>query len=224
MPKCLGLEPLTIPLNGVLGNQRTADLGKRLMDILSLLIPNSEPSVAPEPRQGPFNHPAVAPQLLTGAVPTGADALTGDADLNPALGQGHSALWNIVSLVSTKFCRSLSGSASGPADRPDSVNQIFEEGWAQGVGSGEMTRARRSSPVDHKMALGSRFSPIYGVRASCKLPSFPTPMAEIDCEWTEARDQSIWPARLNWSRRTWRSRSQTPTFCQSRRRRQQVIP
>jgi len=172
-----------------------------------------------EPRQGPFDDPAVPTQLLAGV-----DALAGDADFNPTLRQGRSASGNVVSLVSMKFCRSLSGSTSGATNRTDSVDQLLKDGCIVGIGSSETERERRPSPINHKVAFRTRFSAIYGVWTRGKLPFFPTPMAGIDCESTEARDQSIWSARPNWSRKAWWSRSHTPASCQSRRRRQQVMP
>lgn len=55
-------------------------------------------------------------------------------------------------------------------------------------------------------------------------PLFPTPIAGIDWESTDARDQSIWSVQPSWSRRTWWSFCQTPASCQSRNRGQQIMP
>lgn len=189
------------------------------MDVSSLFIPDLEPPVVAKPRQGSFDHPAVSAQLLAGV-----DALASDADLNSALGEHRSTPGDIVGLVGMELLRALSRSASWPSNGPDFVDQLFEDGRVVGVGSSEAKGKRRPSPIDHKMALRPRFSAIYRVRARGKLPFFPTPMAGIDCESTEARDQSIWSARPRRSRRTWWSVSQTPASCQSRSLRQQVIP
>lgn len=199
------------------------------MDVLSLLVPNSEPPVVAEPRQGPFDHPAVASQLLAGVDPLAGDPLTGDANFDPALHQGHSASRNVVGLVGVKLPRALPGPASRPLNRSDSVDQFLEDSRAQGVCSGNTKRQRNPSAVDHnmafgKMTFGSWFSAIYRVRATREVPLFPTPTAGIDCESTDARVQSIWSVRPKRPRKAWWSRSQTPASCQSRRRRQQVMP
>lgn len=113
------------------------------------------------------------------------------------------------------------------SNRTNPVDQLLEDRCIMcimGVGSGDSERQRGSSPVDHKMALRACFPAIYRVKAGDKLPLFPTPIAGIDCESTEARDQSIWSARPNRPRRTRWSRSYPPASCQSRRRRQQVMP
>lgn len=189
------------------------------MDVFSLFIPNSEPPVVAKPCQGPFDDPTVASQFFAGV-----DTLSGNSDLDPAFGEGRSASWNAVSLVSMKLHGTLSRTTSGTPNRMDSIDQLLENGRVVGIGSGETECQRRAASIDYKMALRARLSAIYRVWAGSKLPFFPTPMAGIDCESTEARDQSIWSARPNRPRRTWWSRSHTPASCQSRSRRQQVIP
>jgi hypothetical protein len=70
------------------------------------------------------------------------------------------------------------------------------------------------------MALRALFAAIRWI-----LPGFFAPPGEGTVAASmEARFQSIrsaWPSRSN---RTWWRRFQTPAFCQSRRRRQQVMP
>jgi hypothetical protein len=101
------------------------------------------------------------------------------------------------------------------------------------VGSAEAEGKGRSSPVDHKMALracttGASFSAVCRVgtdrTAFGTVPLFATPMAGMVCASRATRDQSIWSASPRRSSKTRCRRSQTPARCQSRRRRQQVMP
>lgn len=87
----------------------------------------------------------------------------------------------------------------------------------EGVAKGEVDRGGHpweGSPGSEK------FSAIHGVGAGCCTPLFAGACAES----TEARDQSIAPARWSRSSRRWCTRRQTPTRCQSRKRFQQVMP
>jgi len=54
------------------------------MNVLPLFVPNSEPPVAAKPRQRSFNHPSVVYEFLAGD-----DALSGDANFDPEIGQGR---------------------------------------------------------------------------------------------------------------------------------------
>jgi hypothetical protein len=70
------------------------------------------------------------------------------------------------------------------------------------------------------MVLGAPFSAVCGVLPGLWAPLFAGACAES----TDARDQSIAPARWSLSSKHWWTRGQTPALCQSRRRFQQVIP
>jgi hypothetical protein len=70
------------------------------------------------------------------------------------------------------------------------------------------------------MMLRAQFPAIRGVRAGRCAPLFAGACAES----TEARDQSIAPARWSRSNKRWCTRHQTPACCQSRKRFQQVMP
>jgi hypothetical protein len=74
--------------------------------------------------------------------------------------------------------------------------------------------------VNDHMMLGAQFSAVRGVFAGLLAPL----LAGACAESTDARDQSIAPARWSRSSRHWWTRCQTPVRCQSRRRFQQVIP
>jgi hypothetical protein len=75
-------------------------------------------------------------------------------------------------------------------------------------------------PIDDHVMLGAHFSAICGVLTDLRAPL----LAGACPESTDARDQSIAPARWSRSSRSWWTRCHTPDRCQSRSRFQQVIP
>jgi hypothetical protein len=70
------------------------------------------------------------------------------------------------------------------------------------------------------VVLGALFPAVHGAFSRF----FPPCIARTEVESTTPRDQSILPAPFNSHRALRRSRSHTPARCQSRRRRQQVMP
>lgn len=127
------------------------------MNVFSLLIPNAEPPVLAEPRQGPFDHPVVPTQLLAGV-----GALSGDPALNPALGEGCSASRNVVRLVGVKRHGALPGAASGPPNRTSPVDQLLKDGCVVGTGSSDAERQRRAAPVnDNRSTTRWRLVPAF---------------------------------------------------------------
>jgi hypothetical protein len=85
---------------------------------------------------------------------------------------------------------------------------------------GQVQGQRDSLPVGQHMALRARFAAIRRIRAGPRPPFF----AGMAAESMQARDQSIWSASPSRSNKTRCRRRHTPAACQSRRRRQQVIP
>src|SRR5205085_12296053 len=105
-------------------------------------------------------------------------------------------------------------------DRLDGSHNLDEHLTVMDIGSGTDYRERDPLSVDHKMALRSRFTSIRRRRPGCLAPFLAGTLAES----TEARVQSILPASPSLSSNSWCNLSQTPASCQSRRRRQQVMP
>jgi hypothetical protein len=87
-------------------------------------------------------------------------------------------------------------------------------GGRQGYGE------RDSVSVGHNVALRARFATIRWIRPGFSAP----PGAGTLAESSDARDQSIRSACPSLSSSTWCTRRHTPASCQSRRRRQHVIP
>ena len=88
------------------------------------------------------------------------------------------------------------------------------------VGPGENRRQRNTVRVGDEMMLRSRLPAIRGIGARLRPPK----TARTEAESTTAREKSILLASRSRASKAWWTVSQTPAFCQSRNRRQQVIP
>ncbi|NIJ60104.1 hypothetical protein FHS82_003970 [Pseudochelatococcus lubricantis] len=99
------------------------------------------------------------------------------------------------------------------------IDHLGQRHAVMAIGSGQDDGERQALAVDHDVALGTRFAPVGRVRADRVAPL----LAATDEEATEARGQSISPARFSRSS-IWRwIRSHRPASRQTRSRRQQVI-
>jgi hypothetical protein len=185
------------------------------MDVGSPFVAYLQSPTAVDPRQCPLHNPSVPSQPLTGldAAPSDARGYTPLPERLPAAGE-------VVALIGMELLRALAWSATGLADRLDSVHNLLQDLRVVDVGGRMHHRERDAPSVDHNMALRALFAFIRRVRASLFAP----PGAATLAESKEALSQSISSA---WSRRSssalW-SRSHTPASCHSLRRRQQVIP
>src|SRR4051812_38498622 len=74
--------------------------------------------------------------------------------------------------------------------------------------------------IAYQVALAAKLRPICGIWPSQQPPK----TARTEQLSTTARDQSIWPSRESQSNNTKWIKSQIPSCCQSRNRRQQLIP
>ena len=154
-----------------------------------------------------LHHPAVAAQLLaTVHTPTG-DAIH-DAALVEGIAQGLA----IIALVRMDL--------DGPTLEWDRVQRLDEHFAIGGVGRCVQDCQRQTLLVYHKMALRSLFAAIRRVRPR-RLPPFG---AATRAESTEARSHSMRPASSSLVSSVSCSRCHTPAWCQSRSRRQQVVP
>jgi hypothetical protein len=109
-------------------------------------------------------------------------------------------------------------------DGRDGIEQVLEDDRIVAVGPGQQRGKRDAGSVDHTMALRAGHSlglaPIRRIRAD----ELPPLVAGILALSSAARLQSMRSASPSRSSSVWCSRSQTPAACQSRKRRQQVIP
>ena len=185
------------------------------MDIGAPLVADGEAAIAVQPSQGALHHPAMTAQTLTAL-----DALTGDAHPDVTLGQGTAAAGNIIGFVGMGLVRPLAAPSVGLHDRGYGIEQLLKDHRVVAVGPGQHLGERHSAAVGQNVPFGARFAPIGGVGTDEVAPLF----AGIEAESRQVRLQSIWPAAPRRSSRARCKASQTPAACQSRSRRQQVIP
>ena len=148
----------------------------------------------------------------------------GDADLDAAARERPPAAGDIVRLVGVELGGAPAGPAARALDRRHRVDQLLEDGAVMPVRPRDEARERGAVAVRNNVALraGSPLgtAAIRRIRAGGGAPFFAAAAALS----TQARSQSIWSAWPRRSNRTRSSRSQTPSACQSRSRRQQVMP
>jgi hypothetical protein len=192
-----------------------------LVNLHLTLVANSQPPEVVQPRQRALHYPAIPSQLLTTLYPS-----PGDTRCDPSPSQVVSAPSEVVPFVGVQFHRPPSSASSTSAQptwllgRLDGVHHFDKHLAVMNVGTGAHYRERDSLSVNHKMALRARFSFIRRIRAGSSAPFLAGTLAES----TEARVQSILPASPSLSSKSWCNLSHTPASCQSRSRRQQVIP
>ena len=129
----------------------------------------------------------------------------------------------IVRLVGVQFRRTLAWTAWCPAwtdDRRDGVDERDELGRVVGVGGREPNGKRNAVPIDEQVVLGAEFTPVNGVTTG----EFAPLLARTLRLSTLARLQSTAASSPNQFSSVSCSRSQTLVACQSRSRRQQVVP
>jgi len=185
------------------------------MDIVSPFIANFQPAIAIEPGQGPLHDPTMAAQALAG-IDLAPRNTRGDASLPQRL----PAPRVVVPLVGVQFVRSLSRSSTPSFDRLNGIKRCLQHLGVVDIGGRQGYGEWDSVSVGHDMALRARFAAIRWIRAGFGAP----PGAGTLAESSDARDQSIWSACPSLSSSTWCILRHTPACCQSRRRRQQVIP
>jgi len=178
-------------------------------------VAHREAAVAVEPRQRPLDHPAMLAQPLARL-----DAPPRDTGCDAALAASQPTKGVIVAFVGMQ----LGGAATRPTALPthgrDGIQGCFQHLTVVDIGRRKRHRERDTASVDHQMALRARFAAIRWIRPGLLAPFLAATLAES----STARDQSSLSASCRRPSSSWCSRSQTPACCQSRTRRQQVMP
>ena len=194
---------------------------KSLVDLHVTLVADGQPPEVVQPGQRTLHYPSMPSQPLTALYPT-----SRDTRCDASLSQVVSAPSVVVPFVSVQLHWSTSSAPSSSTqplrlfDRLDGIYNLDKHLAVMHVSSRTHYREWNSLSVDHKMALRARFSFIRRIRAGACAPFLAGTLAES----TEARVQSILPASPSLSSKSWCNFSHTPASCQSRRRRQQVMP
>jgi hypothetical protein len=186
------------------------------MDIAAAFVANAKASKLMEPGERALDHPTIAPQSLARL-----DHRAGDPAQDVARPKQRLVLPRAIRFVRVQFVGPLARAAPPPARHGDhEIDQVREHGPLVHVGRRQLRDEWDPIRVGEQMVLRARLAAIRRIRAGGGAPFF---AGTLDASRT-ARDQSSWSASLNRSRSTWCSVYHTPASCQSRRRRQHVMP
>jgi hypothetical protein len=185
------------------------------MNIWSTLITNSQPAELVKPSESAFDNPAVNTQ--TAAV---LRATLGQHRSNAKLAQRLTVGLRVVSTITLNTVRTLTRPTTLTSNRRNSFNQWQKLCNIMTIGTGDFHRQRDAACICNQMVFGARFASISGIWAGFRPPK----TARTDPESTSIREKSILSMPRSLLSKTRCILSQTPAFCQSLNRRQQVMP
>lgn len=185
------------------------------MNVGTTLVADGQTAHLAQPRECPFDNPAMPTEFLARF-----NSFASDATLDSPPLQGFAAFVVVVPLVGMQLFRPLSGASPAASQRRNGIDHLFEHHAVVPVGSSQFDSQRDALAVDDEVPFAARLTAIGWVRSHFGAPFLAGWLAES----SEALDQSILSAWWRRSSKRWWSFSQTPASCQSRRRRQQVIP
>lgn len=185
------------------------------MNISPTLEANAKTTEIVEPRMSAFDHPAkpAKPATVFGSA-------LREHWLDAALAKSLTMRFGIVAAIGVDDLGLLKWSATHAANRWDRVNERQQLGDIVSVRAGQERADGDSIRVDEDVMFGTWSRAIRGARTRFS----PAPTARTDDESTAAREKSSWPASRSFASSNSCSRTHTPAFCQSRKRRQQVGP
>jgi len=185
------------------------------MNIGATFIADTQPTILEEPRNRALNHPAMHPQAAAVWCPT-----PGQKRKDASVTQLTPVRLRIVGSVPLDTIRTSPGPSHFARDRGDGIDQRQQLRDVVAIGSRDLDGQGNALGIRDQMMLGARFGSVRGIRAGLGPPK----TARIESESTKAREKSIWSAPRSSSNKTRWTWLQTPASCQSRRRRQQVMP
>ena len=185
------------------------------MDVGSSLVADGEAAELGEPSQGALDDPPVSPQTLAAL-----DAAAGDAVLDATAGESLTTAAMIVGLVGMQPGGAFPRSCPALADRRDSIHDRLQHPAVVDVGPRQLQRKGDGLRIGEDVALRARLAAIGWVRTRRWSPFF----AAMEALSREARLKSMPFWRPSRSSSICCRQPHTPAFCQSRRRRQQVMP
>jgi hypothetical protein len=196
-------------------DQAAAEGEHRFVHVVASLVADEEPFELVEMGEGAFDDPADGSEA--GAV---VDLAAGDDGLDPPLTDEPAVLVVVVATVADDAFRASPRTTAPAAHRWDTVEQRDQLGDVVAVPAGQAERERDPRRVDEEMVLRPVSAPVDRARARFGAPFF----AWTWLPSTTARDHSISPAARSLARSSACSLSQTPAWCHSSSRRQQVTP
>lgn len=196
-------------------NFYAANSHERFVYVVASFITNAKTAILMQPRETAFYHPAVDTQ--SAAIFGPAFSKKGD---NSSSTKFSSMRFTVITPVSQHTIRTPNRSSNLACYCWDAVNQRQQLCDIMAVCTGQYHRKRNTIGVRYQMVFRAFLAAIRGIWACFRPPK----TARTEAESTTAREKSIWSASRSLLSKIWWILSQTPAFCQSRSRRQQVIP
>ena len=128
--------------------------------------------------------------------------------------------FGIVGAIRKNLIRTSARAATMLLNRRDSIDQCNGHLRIMNICAGMFNRQRRAPAINNQVTLRAVFAPICWIRACFRPPK----SARTEQLSMAETDQSIASAMPNSSSKARHIFCQTPALCQSRRRRQQVMP
>jgi hypothetical protein len=168
-----------------------------------------------QPRQRSFHDPSrlTQPTAMIGVA-------SGQGRCDAAFSQGIAMRLGIVGPVALDTFGTLTRTSALATYRWNGLDQRQQLCDVVRIGAGQRGCQRNARRIRNEVVLAARLAAISRVGACFCPPSTARTLALS----TTARDQSIWSATCSRFNSKPCNSSHTPTSCQSRRRRQQVIP
>jgi len=185
------------------------------VNVHPLFVAHAQSPELVQPSEGPFDHPAPSPQSA---------AMFGIAlrkkRVDASVTQTLPDRLRVITTVAQYAIRTMPWASPLSLQSWDGINQC--EGLLRviAIGPRELNGQRNSASIANQMALAAQLGPVGGIRS--RLP--PPKTARIELPSTTVRDQSISPQRASQSSKEKWISCQMPASCQSRNRRQQVMP
>src|SRR5215207_6357439 len=200
-------------------DHRVRQMHQRLVNVIPLLVAHPQAAEALLPTQRPLDHPAIATQ------PDAAfDAAPREARRDAPLAQPLPQYPVVIRLVGVQLRGTPARATTLASYRGECVHRLKQFLAVRHVRPRERDRERDAFAVYHLMAFRPRFAAIRRARPDCAPFFRGAPLARTRIESTLARLQSICPVCSKRLSNNWCNFCHTPARCQSRRRRQQVIP
>jgi len=185
------------------------------MNISSTFIANTQSAELVQPTERTFYHPAGLSQTAVMRLTT-AGQLIGDTQT----AQPSAVSGTTIGTVALNQIGASARPSHFAAHRWHRCQQRLQLAGVIHVGCGQLDAQRNALGIGEKMMLTARFAAIRRVTPRLKPPK----TARTLLESATARDQSIRSAACRRPSNSLWSFSQTPAFCQSRSRRQHVMP
>ncbi len=186
------------------------------MNIVTFFIPHTQSPLIEQPIKSGFNYVAEFAQTATVFA-----VAFSDKRFNLALPQGLPNFFlGIIGTIRKCFVRTLARATTRLFDRRNPIDQSDGHFRIMNIGTGVLNGQRGALAVNNQMALRAIFAPIRGIGAGFRPPK----TARTEQLSIADVDQSMASARPNSSSKASHIFCQTPAACQSRSRRQQVMP